>query len=79
MMQFSVTFTQFVTLRDAAGQQALVIYALNVADPTIVERVTLLDPKLGGVEFNWIDPALAPLEATFLLSFPQAIKVEAIG
>lgn len=78
-MQFSVTLAQFTTLKSEMGAQVLVIYALGVADPTRVERVTLLDPKLGGTEFNWIDPTDIPTEAAFLAAFPGAIRVEAIG
>lgn len=78
-MQFSVTLAQFTTLKLAMGVQVVVIYALDPADLTKVVRVTLLDPKLGGTEFNWIDPAAAPAEPDFLVAFPGAIKVEAIG
>jgi len=78
-MQFSVTPAQFTALKAEMGAQALVIYALDVADPLRVARVTLLDAKLGGTEFNWSDPAAAPTEAIFLVSFPAAIKVDAIG
>lgn len=78
-MEFSVTQAQFTTLKNAMGAQAVCVYAMDGTDPTVVGRIALLDPKLGGAAVTWTSLDIAPTEAEFLVLCPSGLKVDAIG
>ena len=78
-MEFSVSYIQLKILRNTMSPQLTVVYSLDMATPTLVGRVSLLDPKLGGTTIAWAFEDDKPTELVFLIDFPSAVKVEVIN
>lgn len=78
-MLFQVTYQEFKNLAAAMSVTKTVVYALDTSDLTKVAAVTVLDPKLGGASFAFIDPTQFPTETAFTADFSGAIRVTGIS